>query len=298
MGRKSKVGEMWEFGGLSGSQVAHSLWGQFWKDRVLDQAAMLSFYLILAIFPLLLSLISFLGVLLRSGHPVQNSIQEYLSRVAPASASGLMESVLDQISKGSSSSTLSLGLLFSFWVASSGMVAIMDSLNVAYEVDESRPWWKQRLVALGLTLGTLLFMGGALLILGYGRKIGTVVAQHLHLGTDFYSTVLTLLEWMLLLGFLLMAFNLLYIFAPNVKRRQWHWLMPGTVLGATLWLAFSYAFKVYLSFFNQYNATYGSITAVIILLLWLYFSGIAIIMGAELNSVIEKRSGRVQPAHR
>ena len=285
---------MWHFGDLSWSQLMQSLWTQFRKDRVLDQAAMLSFYLLLATFPLLLSLISLLGMLLQSDQSIQRAIQDYLSRIAPASASSLVESVLDQISKGSNGSTLSLGIFFSLWVASSGMTALINALNVAYEVKEARPWWKKRLVAMALTLGTVFFMGGALVLLGYGRRIGKSLANQWHLGTTLFSTAWTLLEWVLLLGFLLTAFNLLYLFAPNVKRRQWHWLMPGTVLGVTLWLAFSYAFKTYLSFFNRYNTTYGSIAAVIILLLWFYFSGIALLLGAELNSILEKNTRRVQ----
>jgi membrane protein len=181
-------------------------------------------------------------------------------------------------------------------MGSSGLVAIIESLNVAYGVEESRPWWKQRLVALGLTIGLVSFLAVVLVLLGFGDRLAPAVAAALGTRYGWIVTGWRVVEWLLAAAFLLMAFNLLYILAPNVKRRRWHWLMPGTVLGAGLWLLVSYGFKIYLSFFNQYNLTYGSITAVIILLLWLYLGGIAMLVGGELNSEIEKREGRYEKA--
>jgi membrane protein len=138
------------------------------------------------------------------------------------------------------------------------------------------------------------FLAAALIMIGYGDGIALFVARSLGASSGKVTTTWKVLEWMLLLALVLMVFNLLYIFAPNVKHRRWHWLMPGTVLGVTLWIAASYGFKIYLSFFNSYNLTYGSIAAVIILLFWFYLSGIAILLGGELNSEIEKRTGRLE----
>jgi membrane protein len=285
---------IWRFGGLGWKSLLPKLWHQFQKDRILDQSAMLSFYFLLSIFPFLIFLAALLGFVLQSGEAV-HAIQNYLARFAPASASGLIDTTLRQIRHGSSGSALSLSLLLSLWIASSGLVAIIEALNVAYEVQESRPWWKQRLVAVGLTIGLVLFFAGALLLLGYGDQIShwasRVLGLHGHWATIPWRT----LEWLLLLGFLLMAFNILYIFAPNVKHHRWHWLMPGTALALTLWLAASFGFKLYLKFFNTYNLTYGSIAGVIILLLWFYLSGVAILIGGELNSEIEKQTGKVRP---
>ncbi len=257
---------------------------------------MLSFYLILAIFPLLLFLVSLLGVILQqSGAALHQALEHYLIRVAPASAPGVIDSTLAGIRRGSSGGTLSLSLVFSLWVASSGFAAVIDALNAAYDVKETRPWWKQRLVALGLTFGIVLLLAAALILLGYGDRIPLWLSGRLHFGSAWFAVGWNVLKWLLLLGFLLMAFNVLYIYAPNVERRRWHWLMPGTVLGVGLWLLVSYGFKLYLGFFNTYNLTYGSIAAVIILLLWLYLSGIAMLVGGELNSEIEKWTGRVEP---
>jgi membrane protein len=285
---------MWKFGGLGWKAVIGNLWRQFQKDRVLDQSAMLSFYFLLAIFPFLIFLAALLGLVLQSGEAVHIAIQNYLARVAPASASGLIDSTLHQIRNGSSGSALWLSLLISLWVASSGLVAIIEALNVAYEVEESRPWWKQRLVALGLTIGLVLFLAGALVIIGYGNQLSQWVSGMLGLSSHSAIVPGSIVEWVILLGFLLMGFNLLYIFASNVKHHRWHWLLPGTALAVSLWLVASFGFKLYLKFFNAYNTTYGSIAGVIILLLWFYLSGVAILLGGELNSQIEKQTGRVQ----
>jgi membrane protein len=285
---------MWKFSGLNWREILQGLWRQFWKTNILDQAAMLSFYFILSIFPLLLFLLALLGMMLQSGEALHEAIHNYLAKVAPTSATGLIDSTLLQIRRGSNGRTLWFGLLFSLYMASSGVVAVMNALNVAYEVEESRPWWHQRLVACALTIGSTLFMAVALILLGYGDHLAALVASRFGVHSGLVLTGWKVLKWLLVVGFLLMAFNLLYTFAPNVKHHRSHWLMPGTVLGMLLWGLVSYGFKLYLTYFNSYNVTYGSIAAVIILLMWFYFTGIAILLGGELNSEIEKRTHRVQ----
>ena len=224
----------------------------------------------------------------------QNVPGQSCSRLWLVSAIGLIDNTLLQIRRGSSGRTLWFGLLFSLYMASSGVVAVMNALNVAYEVKESRPWWRQRLVACALTIGSTLFMAVALILLGYGDHLAALVAGHFGVHSGLVMTGWKVLKWLLVMGFLLMAFNLLYIFAPNVEHHRWHWLMPGTVLGMLLWVLVSYGFKLYLTYFNRCNVTYGSVAAVIILLMWFYFTGIAILLGGELNSEIEKRTHRVQ----
>ena len=287
---------MWRFGGLGFKEIVRRLWRQFWADRILDEAAMLSFYFLLSIFPLLLFCLALFGLVLQSGEGLHHAIEKYLTKLAPASASGLIDDTLEQIRLGSGSGTLSIGIVFSLWVASSGMVALMDALTVAYDVRETRPWWKQRLIALGLTIGSVLFMAAALVLLGYGEHLTVLVGGHFVANSGVILTAWRVVQWILVVGFLLGAFNLLYFFAPNVKHSGWHWLMPGTVLAVVLWVLVSYGLKLYLAFFNRYNYTYGSIAAVIILLLWFYLTGIAILLGGELNSEIEKQTRSVQEA--
>lgn len=283
-----------KLGGLTGKELLQRTWHRLWKDNVLNQSAMLSFYFLLSIFPLLLFLIALLGIFLQSGPAIQERLNDYLAAIVPNAASALIKTTLGEISRGAGAGKLSVALIFTWWSASQGMFAIVEGLNIAYGVREARPWWKRYLVASGLTIASLVLFAAALLLLIYGELFSVDLASHFGYG-DFIAVLWQILTWLLLLAFVLMAFNILYVYAPNVQHRQWHWLMPGTLVGVTIWLLGSYGFKVYLSLFNNYTVTYGSVGAVIILLLWLYLSGIAILVGGEVNSEIEKAAG---PAER
>jgi membrane protein len=131
----------------------------------------------------------------------------------------------------------------------------------------------------------------ALMMLLYGGRLSDIIIGHF----GFRSLVAGLwqaLQWLLLLAFALMAFNLIHFFAPDVERRRWRWLMPGTIAGVSLWLAVSFGFKTYLIFFNRFTVTYGSIGAVVILLLWFYLTGIAILVGGEVHAAIDESAAK------
>jgi membrane protein len=220
---------------------------------------------------------------------LQETLHKYLAAVVPKSASGLIDTTLMEITRNPGGGMLSLALLFSLWTASQGMIAIIEALNIAYGVGESRPWWKKYLLALGLTIVSMFLISSALLLMIYGGRLNDILVTHF--GFDrFIAGAWKVLQWPVLLGFVLMAFNILYLYAPNFKHRRWHWLMPGTVVGVAIWLLVSFGFKLYLNFFDGFTVTYGSIGAVMILLLWLYLSGTAILIGGKVNSEIEKSS--------
>ena len=284
---------MWFSDRLTCKELFRRVWRQFWDDRVLDQSAKLSFYFFLSVFPLLLFLVALLGYLLQSGQALHEALQKYLAAITPASASNLIDRTLREVTKGSNGGKLSLGLVFALWAASKGMLAIMDALNIAYSVGEARRWWKRRLVGLGLTIGFVLLMFAALGLVMCGDRLVQMLAHHFG-SQHVVQTAWDIVRWVLLLACVVFAFNVLYVYAPNVRHHQWHWLMPGTLVGVGLWLLTSYGFKIYLQFFNRYSVTYGSIGAVIILLLWFYLSGIAILIGGEVNSEIEKASGKIE----
>jgi membrane protein len=282
---------MWKLGELTWGQLIKRTWYQFWEDRILDQSAKLSFYFLLSFFPLLLFLMVLLGLLLRSGPAVQEALHKYLAAVVPESASDLIDRTLLEVTRGPSRGKLSLALLLlsALWAASKGMSAIIESLNIAYEVKESRPWWKKQLIALGLTIVSFGLIASAMLLMMYGGRFSQILVSSFGF-SSFITGAWRVLRWPFLLAFVLMAFNTLYLYAPNFKHRRWHWLMPGTVVGVALWLMVSLGFKLYLSLFDRFTITYGSIGAVIVLLLWLYLSGTAILIGGEVNSEIEKAS--------
>lgn len=259
---------------------------QFRVDRISDQSAQLSYYFFFAVFPLLLCLTALLGFFVEPGSFLNNAVTNYVSTVLPGSASKFIEAELKDISKDSTASKLSLGLLAALWSASSGMGAIIRSLNISYQATHKRPWWKEKLLAIALTIVVTVLMIGALLLVIYGGGVASQLAGQIGLSHAF-AVIWRIARWPLLLLFVILAFSLVYYFGPNIKHMHWHWLMPGTMVGVTLWLAISFGFKYYMHYFNHYSVAYGSIGAIIILLLWFYLSGIAILVGGEVNSAIE-----------
>lgn len=278
---------MWKLpNGLTWRELARRVGARIDKDNVLGRSAQLSYYFLLALFPLLLFLTTLLGYFASSGTELRNNLLSYLSAVMPASASELIHNTVDEISKAAGSGKLSIGIIATLWAASSGVGAISESLNFANDIQESRPWWKARLVAVALTIALAVLIITALTLMFFGGAIAERVAISLGQGGAFTLTW-KILQWPIVLGFVLLAFNLVYYFAPDLRYRHWRWISPGSLVGVTLWLLASFAFRVYLHFFNSYSATYGSLGAVIIMMLWFYFSGAAILIGGEIDSAIQ-----------
>ena len=276
----------WKFGGLSTTELGKRVWSEFNKDRILGHSAELAYYFMLALFPALLFLTALLGLLAGPGSEMRNSLMEYLSRALPSSAAGIVQQTLDQVSKAAGGGKLSLGILGAWWSAAAGIVALSTTLNDVYDVEETRPFWKIRGIALGLTVGLATLIVSALVLVLYGGKIAALFGRQFGLGSAF-TTTWAVLQWPVVLGFLFVSFALMYYFAPDLKDQKWTWVTPGAVIGVVLWLVASLAFKLYLSYFNSYSATYGALGAVIILMLWLYVSGMAVLVGGEINSEIE-----------
>jgi membrane protein len=274
-------------GGLGWKTLAKRVFGRVKDDRITDQSAKLSFYFLLSIFPLIYFVTALIGLVLSRSETAVAQLQAALASVAPAAAAALIDTTAKEIVQGSGGLALSLSLLATIWTSSRGMAAIIEGLNVAYEVRQYRSWWKRNLLAVGLMLGFCTFLVVALALLIYGGQVARWGGEQLGMAPAA-TTAWAVAQNLLMLGIVLLAFNVLYAVAPNVRNRRWHWLMPGTLVGVGLWLAASYGFKLYLAFFDRYAATYGSIGAVIVLLLWFYLSGISILVGGEVNSEVEK----------
>jgi len=276
---------------LSWKALAKRVWADIGKDDILGRAAQFSYYFLLALFPLLLFLMSVMGLIMGSGTGLRHSLFNYLGKVLPSSASELVSTTVFEVTNASSGGKIAFGILAALWAASNGMGAISESLNVAYHVKETRAWWKRRLIAVGLTvaLGVLIIV--ALVIVLYGGKLADFLANTYGLGGSF-TLAWKVLQWPLVLFFLSLGFALIYYWAPDVKDQNWRWVTPGSVVAVVLWLFVSFAFRIYLHFFNSYSKTYGSLGAVIILMLWFYLTGAAILIGGEVNSDIEAAAAR------
>ena len=251
------------------------------EDDVLGRSAQLSYYFFLAVFPMLICMMALLGIFSGAGQQVRQGVLHLLAGVLPGSASQLVGQTLTQINGSNSGSKMSFGIIFSLWSASAGMSAVMDTLNAEYEVHETRSFIRRNAIAVGLTVASALLLLAAVAIVVAGGP----TAQAFSHGA--VTVLLKVVQWPVALMLVLLGFALIYFFGPDVKDQSWHWVTPGALGGLLLWFLASLALKIYLRFFNTYSATYGSLGAVIVLLLWFYLSGAAVLIGAEINSVIE-----------
>lgn len=278
----------WKLGGLGVVELAKRVWSEFSEDEVADRAAALAYYFLFALFPALLFLTALLGLL-----PIPNlmdRLMAYVAQTLPGDAASIIQKTLNEIVSGARGGLLSLGVLGALWAGSNGMHSIMSALNVAYDVEESRPWWKAKLLAIGLTLGFSAFILSALVLVVFGPKIGEKVAAVVGLGAVF-TFVWNIVSIPVVMVLVAIGIALVYYLAPNVEQ-HWRWVTPGSAVALVLWLIASFALRFYVTNFANYNATYGSIGGVILLMLWLYLSGMALLFGAEVNSEIEHAAAR------
>lgn len=283
---------LWKLGALSWRALPKRIWAEVNDDDVFGDSAKLAYYFLLALFPSLIFLTSAIGMIIGSGTGIRHELFNSLARVLPGSASQLVDSTMWEVSTASGAGKLSFGLLVALWAASNGMTAVTQSLNTAYDVKETRPWWKQRLIAVGLTIGLSLLVITALLLVVAGGRIANGLAATY--GFSFaFITFWKVLQWPIALAFMLLAFALIYYFAPDLHDQDWKWLTPGSSIGVAVWLLASFALKTYLHFFNSYSKTYGSLGAVIVLMLWLYLTGLAVLIGGEVNSEIENAAAEL-----
>jgi membrane protein len=274
----------WALGGLSLRALGTRVYQKAWHDETLDRAAELSYYFAFALLPTLLFLTALLGWL-----PVPDLMPQmigYVDRVLPGDAASLIKKTLAQVVRGSSGGLVSVGALVALVGASSGMLSIMKGLNSAYAVTDHRAWWEKRLIAIALTVVFSLFTLTALLLLVFGVRLGEALADFFGLGPLF--TVVWKLAHVPIVIFLSLAgLALVYYLAPATDR-VWSWITPGSAFAVGSWLVMSLGLRFYVRYFDYYNATYGSIGGLILLMLWLYWSGVALLLGAEIDSTIEQ----------
>jgi membrane protein len=258
----------------------------FWKDNCLAMAAQLAYYFFFALFPTLLFLVA-----IASYFPVATLIDDLFRTVGglmPPEALKIITDQLLKISERRDAGIMTLGMLLALSSSSAAMVAIIDTVNRAYDVEEGRPWWKVRLTAVLLTIAVATFILVSFALIIVGPAMATTLAERLHLGAAFEWTW-KILQWPVVFSLTSVAIALIYYFAPDVEQ-DWVWLTPGAVLATGLWLVMSLGFKYYVGNWGNYTETYGVIGAVMILLLWFYITGLVILLGAELNAEIEHAS--------
>jgi membrane protein len=272
--------------GISTRELAKRAWRKVQEDNSTGRAAQLAFYLIFASFPFLLFLATLLGYI-----PIPNlmdRIMDYLAPLLPGEALTLIRDNLHQLVTNQKGGLLSFSIAAALWTASSAFVAIMDNLNRAYDVEEGRPFWKVRGVAILMTIGISAFIAVSMVLLIFGPQIGGWLASLIGLGSAF-EIAWNILRWPVIVLLLILAMAIIYYFAPDVKQ-QWRWITPGSVFAVIVTIVASLGFSFYVNNFGSYNKTYGSIGTVIVFLTWLYIVGFVILIGGEINAVVEHSS--------
>jgi len=261
------------------------LYRKYADHAVADSAAVLGYYFVFSLFPFLF----FLAALTAFIPQARASVDTLLERARdflPSAAMGLIEPHLRGLVTSSRPRLLTLGLAAALYSASRGVNAVRTALNRAYDVKETRPLWKTELIAFGVTVGGgILMLVGIAVLLG-GGGVGLWVARHLEIG-DEYVRVLRLIRWPVTTVVITLGAALGYYLLPNVEQR-FKFITPGSVIGTLFWFLASWGFGKYVSNFGSYNVTYGSIGGVIVLLTWFYITGFILLMGGELNAIIEQ----------
>lgn len=282
---------IWKLGGLPWRELLRRVWHELYEGGLLSHAAALAFYFFFAIFPLLLILATLMAYFGEIGVRLQSSLLKFLSQIAPPSAFALVNTTLHEFKQAEIGLKFWLGLASALWLASLGIAALSESLNVMYGVKESRAWLRVRVAAIALTAVLMTLIVFALLLILYGGEIGESVAGYFQSG-DLFTTLWTVVQGPLAIFFALLAFALIYYFSPDLKEQKWYWITPGSLVGVALWVAVSLLFRVYLQHFDMYSRNYGSLGAVVVLLLWFYLSGAAILIGGKINAEIENAAAK------
>jgi membrane protein len=265
-------------------RFAKELWHEIQDDNVLNGAAVLAFFLLLSIFPaaiFLLSLMPYLPI-----PHLQQATMDLLHQMLPEQSATLFEGTVKQAVAQKNGRVLTFGFLFLLWSASTGIYAVIQQLNITYDAKESRPWWKVKGMSILLMLLFLVIVIVALSLVIFGGVVQSWIAGLIGWSTAL-RTLFASLRWIILAAFGLLGFSVIYYFGPDTDQR-FRLISPGSLVGIILIAAGSIGFRFYISNFGNYGATYGSLAAMIILILWLYLTSIMLLVGSEINALLEQ----------
>lgn len=260
--------------------------GRFRADNLTDSAAALTYYAMLSIFPALIVLVSIVGL---AGDAATQSLLDNVAALGPGPAQEIVTGAIEQVagSQGTAGFALAFGLATALWSASAYVGAFSRAANVAYEVDEGRPFWKLRPLQLGITLVLLLLVALSSIAVVVSGPLARQVGNLFGLG-DTAIAVWGIVKWPVIVVIVMGMLAILYYIAPNVRHHSFRWITPGGIAATLLWIAASAGFALYVANFASYNKTYGSLAGVIAFLVWLWISNIAVLLGAELNAELER----------
>jgi len=284
---------LWKLGGLTLWQLTRNAIRESIEDHLLERASGLAFDFFLALFPLLFLMLTLFGLFASRSFQLKTSLLAYFADFLPPAGFEILRKIIEELATNASSGKLTFGILVALWFASGGVVSMISTLNVVYHVREARSWFKVRAIAIGLTLALSVFILAALFIVFVGGYAADWAGRELHLRSAVV-VVWKELQWPAAILFMVASYSSIYYFGPDLPERTWHWISPGSGFGVLLWLAASGGFRVYLNYVNTYTATYGSLGALIVLLVWLYVTGLSFLIGGKVNAQIERAATQVR----
>jgi membrane protein len=262
------------------------------RKHTFQMAAAMAYYFVLALFPalvLLSAVVAYVPI-----HDLLSQVMNLFGGFVPPDSMQLVRNFVANVVVPNRATLLSFGILGTLWSASGGFASAIEALDVAYDVEEARPFWVTRPLAIGLTLLVGLLLLTAFAVMVVGPEFGRRLAEH-HKLSWMFASAWPYIHWTVSFGFTVLAVEFLYFIAPNVKQRFWSTL-PGAVLSVACWVGLSYVLGIYFRNFANFNKTYGALGAVIALMVWLYWNGFIMLLGAELNCELAKetRKGKIQ----
>jgi membrane protein len=284
---RQKSESLWKLGGLSFRQLAGRVFHNTRENNFIGRASELAFDFLFALFPLILFLLTLIGMFAARSSELQNDLLSYFADFLPPRAFHLFKGTALELATNADGGKLTIGILVALIFASGGASSMIGALNLAYRVREARSWLGVRVIALGLTFSiSVLLVSALFLVLVSGHGVDWLGAK-LHLEPVTVS-LWKALQWPSAILFAFLSYSLIYYLGPCLARPRWQWISPGSAFGVVLWLIASVGFRIYLYFFDTYNTIYGSLGAVMILLFWLYMTALAFLVGGEINAEIER----------
>ena len=267
--------------------VGRKVLREFSDDQCTDQAAALTYYAVLAVFPALLALFSLLGVVGRAPQAVK-AVTDIMKPLVSKEMLNTFTPVLETLAKSQGAGlALILGLAGALWSASGYVGAFGRAMNRIYEIDEGRPFWKLRPLMILITLGAVLLSALVLVMLIVSGGLAQSIGDKIGVG-DTAVTIWNIAKWPVIGVIVMMVVALLYYATPNVKQPKFRWLSVGAGVAIVIWVLASIAFAFYVANFSSYNKTYGSLAGVVVTLLWLWITNLALLLGAEIDSEMER----------